>query len=142
MRKLFILISLLILFCLPVFAEYTPIPKELSKQYKVEMEQIIDNNYQKIINDIDDYYKEVIKTHYEPEVSIYDLTMFLYSDLMKVTQEKYLGVKYSPYCTDSTYSSSVFLYQYFKDNNVDTKKIDDINQYARSTDIKIHKFLY
>ena len=37
-----ILIAVLFMFiCLPVLAEYKPIPKELSAQYKKEIEQVI-----------------------------------------------------------------------------------------------------
>ena len=141
MKKLLFLISLLFLFCLPATAAYIPIPQELSKQYKTEMEQIINKNYKKAINNIDEYYKEVKRTHYEPEVSIYDLSLFIYVDLMKTTQEKYLNMEYNPSGTDSINPASVFLYQYFIDNNVNTKKLDEIHQYARSKDIIINKYL-
>ncbi len=41
MKKLFIAFYLIIIFCIPTFAEYKPIPANLSKQYKKEMEHII-----------------------------------------------------------------------------------------------------
>ena len=50
---------------------YIPIPKELSEQYKAEIEQIIDEEYPKVIKNIDrcvldaqKHYKKVIKYGY------------------------------------------------------------------------------
>lgn len=62
--KRFLLIAISIfLYCLPVMAEYIPIPQHLSKQYKAEMEQIIDEEYPKVIKNIDDIVKNVKKLH-------------------------------------------------------------------------------
>ncbi len=36
-------------FCIPAMAEYKPIPETLSKQYKAEMERIIDEDYPIVI---------------------------------------------------------------------------------------------
>lgn len=137
MKKLFLLICFIFL-CLPVFAEYKPIPKELSKQYRVEMEQIIDNGYPQAISYINDYYNEVLKTSFIPEVSIYDANLFIYADMMKVTQEKYLKTKYKPCGTDNSVSAAEFLTPYFKDNNVNIEKLIEIDKYAKLTDKKIN----
>ena len=53
----------------------------------------------------------------------------LYADLMKVTQEKYLGVKYEPIGTDWVGPLEDFLNPYFRDNKVNTKKLVDIAKY-------------
>ena len=53
MKKIFLVIFLLIITNIPVFAEYKPIPETLSKQYKKEMEQIIDEEYPIVIKKID-----------------------------------------------------------------------------------------
>ena len=45
-------------FCIPTFAEYKPIPANLSKQYKKEMEHIIDVEYPNTIKNADNYLKE------------------------------------------------------------------------------------
>ena len=45
MKKLFIAFYLIIIFVYLLFAEYKPIPANLSKQYKKEMEHIIDVEY-------------------------------------------------------------------------------------------------
>lgn len=141
MKKLFLLICFLFL-CLPVFAEYKPIPKELSKQYRAEMETIINREYPKVINDIDKYYNEVKKTGFEPEISIYDLSLFMYDDMMKVTKEKYLGEKYNPYSSDTVIPAADFLAPYFRDNQVNIEKIIYINNYAKTKDKQIQKLVF
>jgi len=139
MKKLFLLICFIFL-CLPVFADYKPIPANLGKQYKAEMESIINKNYSTVISDIDNYYNEVKKTGYEPEISIYDLDLFLYADMMKVTQEKYLGVKYNPRGTDCATPAANFLSPYFKDNKVNTEKLIYIKHYAEQKDKMIDEY--
>ena len=43
--KKYLLILLLIIFSLPAFAEYKPIPAERSAEYKAEIEQVTNNKY-------------------------------------------------------------------------------------------------
>ena len=100
----------------------------------------VDKNYPIIINDINEYYNNVEKTGYEPEISIFDLDLFLYADMMKVTQEKYLGVKYKPYGTDCSIPAGEFLKPYFKDNKVNTQKLVNIKNYAKNKDKMIDKY--
>lgn len=152
MKKI-VLIILAIFFIAPVFAEYKPIPKELSEKYKAEMERIISENYNKAIEYIDDYFND-IKEKYDTilkygcnenislytEVSIFDLDLFIYSKLMEVTQENYLGLKYKPFGSDSTTPWSEYLYRYFKDNNVNTKKLRLIGKYAKNKNKKIERY--
>lgn len=141
MKKLFLLICFLFL-CLPVFADYKPIPKDLSKQYRTEMESIINREYPQVINNIDEYYKEVKKTGFEPEISIYDLSLFMYVDMMKVTKEKYLGEKYNPYSSDTVIPAADFLAPYFRDNQVNIEKIIYINNHAKTKDKQIQKLVF
>lgn len=145
MKRIFILL-LFIFLCLPVFAEYKPIPKELSKQYKAEMESIIDKGYPKAIEDINEYTKEAFQYYNQILLNGYDLQSHtniiglceialpaaeidLYADMVKITQEKYLNMRYEPFGTDSTYPLSVYLYPYFQDNHVNTKQLTDIAKY-------------
>ena len=61
MKKLLFLITIFILFLtLPAFAEYKPIPKELSKQYKAEMEQIINEKYPTVLKDQREIYNKAL----------------------------------------------------------------------------------
>ncbi len=153
-RNVVLLFVVFVTFALSAFAEYKPIPKHLSKQYKADMERIIDEEYPKAIKEIDKYFNDVekgynkLKIKYDrelywsfiPEVPIYEMDLFLYVKLMKVTQEKYLHEKYVPFGTDNSNSSGEFLYRYFKDNNVNTYKLQQISQYAMSKDKMIQKY--
>lgn len=60
--KNFLVLTYAFLFTnLSAFAEYKPIPTELSKQYKHEMEHIIDKNYPTVLKNIN---KEVKNAKY------------------------------------------------------------------------------
>lgn len=147
MKKL-ILIILAILFIVPAFAEYKPIPEELSKKYKAEMEKIINKKYPKAIKKIDNYirkankyYNKILKygCHSDNNMNVINLNLMyefesgamldIYDKLMEVTQEKYLQQTYNGIGTDYSGPFINYLKPYFKDNNVNTKKIDDINNY-------------
>lgn len=140
MKKIITILTFIFL-CLPVLAEYKPIPADLSNQYKVEMEEVINNNYPKVINAIDEYYNYVETTKNVPEVSVYDLSLFLYSDLMKITQEKYLGDKYTPEGTDCVCPVSEVLYPYFIDNNVNFEKIKQLHNYAQKKEKALARYM-
>ena len=135
MKKIFLVIFLLIITNLPVFAEYKPIPETLSKQYKKEMEQIINSEYKKTINNIDNHVKDakrirdkILKNGFNiddyitlsliPDTCITSADLDLYGKMLKVTQEKYLGMKYKPIGTDSVNPIDDILSPYFRDNNV------------------------
>lgn len=159
--KKFIVVLLMLFFSLPVFAEYKPIPKELSKQYKADMEKIIDKGYPKAIKNIDyfvnraaKYHKRIMKNGYfsNDQMDIINLTLLyenclpaaeldLYADLMKVTQEKYLGIEYKPIGTDWVSPYETYLKPYFKDNNVNTKKLYDIIKYELQQGERVKKYL-
>ena len=59
MKKLILLLLISIIIGLPCFAEYKPIPKELSKQYRTEMEQVIKQEYPEYYSRIKNYDKVV-----------------------------------------------------------------------------------
>lgn len=147
--KKFIITLFLLFFTLPAFADYKPIPANLSKQYKQEMESIIDKGYPKAIQNVNNnvkkattYYQRIMKYGYYSnnrmdvinlgflyEICLPAAELDLYADLMKVTQEKYLGIKYEPIGTDWVGPYETYLKPYFIDNNVNTKKLDDILEY-------------
>ncbi len=157
MKKIFLVIFLLIITNIPVFAEYKPIPETLSKQYKKEMEQIIDEEYPQVIKKIDNEVKyaktlrnkifyngynidDSINLVLTQEVVIPAADMQLYDKLMKITQEKYLGIKHVPIGTDSTLPMETFLQPYFIDNNVDQTKLIKILDYMHKKDKLIEKY--
>ena len=53
MKKIFLIIYLIFALQIPTFAEYKPIPKNLNKQYKAEIEHIIDTEYPKAIKNVE-----------------------------------------------------------------------------------------
>ena len=58
MKKIFLIIYLIFALQIPTFAEYKPIPKNLNKQYKAEIEHIIDTEYPKAIKNVDKNVKD------------------------------------------------------------------------------------
>lgn len=126
--------------------EYKPIPETLSKQYKAEMERILDEQYPQVIKKIDNEVKyakslrnkifyngynidDSINLVLTQEVVLPAADMQLYDKLMKITQEKYLGIKLVPIGTDSTIPMETFLHTYFIDNDVDQTKLIKIIHY-------------
>lgn len=153
MKKIFITLWLLLTVCIPAFAEHKPIPLNMSKQYKTEIEHIIDREYEQIIKNIDDLVLECKNLHDKiiqngfnmddyinltliSEVCIPAADLDLYAHLMNVTQEKYLGLKHEPIGTDTPNSMYEYLYPYMKDNNVNENKLTKIILYE-SKQIKV-----
>lgn len=153
MKKIFITLLLLLTVCIPTFAEYKPIPLNMSKQYKTEIEHIIDREYEQIIKKIDNLVLEcknmrdkIIQNGFNiddyinltliAEVCIPAADLDLYAHLIKVTQEKYLGLKYEPIGTDTPNPMYEYLYPYMKNNNVNGNKLTKIILYE-SKQIKV-----
>ena len=146
MKKFIITLLSLLFFCVPAMAEYKPIPENLSKQYKTEMEQIIDEEYPIVIKKIDNEVKDAkrirdkilesgfniedyINLSLIPETCIPSSDLDLYGKMLKVTQEKYLGMEYKPIGTDSVNPIDDILSPYFRDNNVNRSKLTKILLY-------------
>ena len=146
MKKFIITLLSLLFFCVPAIAEYKPIPENLSKQYKTEMEQIIDEEYPIVIKKIDNEVKDAkrirdkilesgfniedyINLSLIPETCIPSSDLDLYGKMLKVTQEKYLGMEYKPIGTDSVNPIDDILSPYFRDNNVNRSKLTKILLY-------------
>jgi len=55
MKKFVLFIFLFFVFSIPAFAEYKPIPKELSKQYNREISKFINKDYYNVINEFNNY---------------------------------------------------------------------------------------
>lgn len=90
-------------------------------------DKIIQNGF-----NIDDY----INLTLIAEVCIPAADLDLYAHLIKVTQEKYLGLKYKPIGTDTPNPMYEYLYPYMKDNNVNENKLTKIILYE-SKQIKV-----
>lgn len=158
MKKLLVLFCMLTFSVIPVLAEYKPIPVHLSKQYKAEMESIIDEEYPTIIKDIDDLVKEAKLLHdkllkygynfedynnlqLSSEIAIWGFDGALDTKLIKFTQNKYFNYHYEPVTIDDFYTYRDYLYRNFKENNVDTKKIKEIIKYESSQNKIIEEYI-
>ncbi len=168
MKKTFVILMMIITFCLPVFvdadAEYVPIPKELSKQYKVEIEQLIDERYpiinvqlKDIMNEALLMYNSVLKNkeNYNEfcfnnfDMNIDSPVFYLYKDLIEVTQKYVVINKTNIPATDSSGDLYQFLRPYFIDNKINIKKLVLISKKRNTYQKKIadlyersHKFIY
>ena len=146
MKKIILILCIIFQLVIPVYAEYKPIPETLSKQYKKEMEQIIDEEYPIVIKKIDNEVKDAkrirdkilesgfniedyINLSLIPETCIPSSDLDLYGKMLKVTQEKYLGMEYKPIGTDSVNPLDDILSPYFRDNNVNRSKLTKILLY-------------
>lgn len=158
MKKIFITLLLLLTVCIPAFAEYKLIPLNMSKQYKTEIEHIIDSEYDQIIKKIDNLVLEcknlrdkIIQNGFNiddyinltliSEVCIPAADLDLYEHLMKVTQEKYLGLQYEPIGTDTPNPLYEYLYPYIKDNNINENKLTKIILYENKQIKVVEKYI-
>ena len=156
--KIFILQIILSCCILTAFAEYKPIPENLGSEYKIEMEEIINREYPNVVKNADNCVNKVKRLHdkiiqygydennYNNMIIIKDVDLFasdlkLYVELMKITQEKYLNIKYKPIATDNANSIYTFLYPYFIDNSVELKKLDQLDKYINKKIVKCEKYI-
>ena len=146
MKKIILILCIIFQLVIPVYAEYKPIPESLSEQYKTEIEQIIDEEYPQVIKKIDNEVKDAkrirdkilesgfniedyINLSLIPETCIPSSDLDLYGKMLTVTQEKYLGMEYKPIGTDSVNPLDDILSPYFRDNNVNRRKLTKILLY-------------
>ena len=146
MKKIILILCIIFQLVIPVYAEYKPIPESLSEQYKTEIEQIIDEEYPQVIKKIDDevnYAKslrdKILKNGFNfedyialsliPDTCIPAADLDLYGIMLKLTREKYLGMEYKPIGTDSVNPLDDILSPYFRDNNVNRRKLTKILHY-------------
>ena len=157
MKRIF-LIFLLLIFSRIAFAESELIPKNKQIQYKKEMEFIINNEYPYIINNINDSVKDAKKIRNKilkfgfntddyvvlsliPESRIASADLDLYVKLIKITKEKYMGIKYESLCTDNVNNFDEILLPYFKENNINTKKLTKIINYENKKIKVVEKYI-
>ena len=131
-------IFLFIFLCLPSFAEYKPIPKELSAQYKKEIEQVIKTqipiakkNIDNVFKEVElekDEYEKVLKIEYNIEGIFYDL----YWNIIDTT-EKYIGknhIRNTLNEDDNPWGLHEALIPYLKDNKINASKIYSLIKYG------------
>ncbi len=145
MRKLLILFVLLC-FSLPCFAAYKPIPADKSKQYKAEVESIINQEvpkakreveketkyatglYNKIMrNNLANNSQEYIDMTLTQEIVIPFVVARVYSEIIKATAGYSTAIT-TEFGTDDYTPLEDEIMPYLKANNVDTGKIDELKE--------------
>jgi hypothetical protein len=163
MKKLVLFILLFLVISCPAFAEYKPIPKELSIQYKNEVNKLLNKKYNSTIKEINkisknaermyikalknkDLYMDFATKNYDTNIFIPVFDML--SDIITITQ-KYTNSKLDVPATDSYVALYEFLLPYFIDNEICMDKINNIQELSvekykiiEEYYIKSHKFMY
>ena len=140
MKKLIILIFIVFL-QIPAFADYKPIPMDLSVQYKTEVTKIIDKQYpiavrktKQISREAHKLYLKVLKNkdlYMDYATNNFDMIIdigefHLLSKIVDVT-DKYVSIKNDDaIATDYNGAIIDFLNPYFKDNQIKTQKLDNL----------------
>lgn len=157
MKKIVVLF-LFLFFSLPCFAEYKPIPKELSAQYKADMEQRINIEVPKAKKTVDSIMIEAKSLHSRlltngyndvdysnlqllSEVAIWGPAGNVDTALIKYSQKKYFGYKYKPITLADFYEYRDYLYKTFTENGISTQKISELLDYQSSQNKIIEKYI-
>ena len=130
------------------FAAYQPIPEDKSKQYKAEVEQIINEEVPKAKKEVYVIFAQAQKAY--KNKSIDDLQTYidfigspefdLHKKIMVVT-DKYVAIKNDVPATDFAGAYYDFLYPYYKDNNVDLTKMYELINLCGEKQKKIEQML-
>ena len=142
-QQIFTIILLFIL-CLPVVAEYKAIPKNVQQAYQSEINNLIDNEVKKskkniklAIREINSENNLIIK-RVLVEQTIPSILCNFYKTLI-VTTDKYVDIEKDIPATDWYEELQIFMEPYFKDNNINTSKIDSLIKYANRYQNRIYK---
>ena len=142
-RQIFTIILLFIL-CLPVVAEYKAIPENVQQAYQSEINNLIDNEVKKskkniklVIKGINSENNLIIK-RVLVEQTIPSILCNFYKTLI-VTTDKYVDIEKDIPATDWYEELQIFMKPYFKDNNINTSKIDSLIKYANRYQNRIYK---
>lgn len=133
MKKILVLLFVLVFNALVCFADYKPIPAEKSKQYKTEVESIINKEVPKAKQEVYEIFSQAKKAY--KNKSIEDLhtydnfidspEFYLHKKIIDVT-DKYVAIKSDVPATDFAGAYYDFLYPYYKDNNIDLTKMYEL----------------
>lgn len=164
MKKLILLLLSFLVISSPCFAEYKPIPKHLSKQYKKEIMQIINTQFPVAIQETEQIWEEAHKMYlkvlenrelyidyatnnYDTNIDIGEFNLLL--KIITVTN-KYVKISdENTLATDYTEALMEFLEPYFKDNKIKTDKLYRlgvlINKRYKEIEIEqqiLHRYIY
>lgn len=132
MRRLLILFVMLC-FSLPCFAAYKPIPADKSKQYKTEVESIINKEVPKAKQEVYKIYVEAQRNYINRNIdelndagsAIGSPEFHLYLKIINLTNT-YVYIQNDIPATDYEGELYDFLYPYFVDNKIDLTKLNEL----------------
>ena len=164
MKKLLLIFLTFFFFCFPAFAEYKPIPSNLSKQYRDEITKIINKQYPVAMRETKQIrlkshkmYLKVLKNkkHYMDYVTnnfdmIINLGEFKLLSKIIAATDKYVEIKNDDaLATDYNGALLDFLNPYFKDNEINSDKLDKLGNfvYVKQKEIEqeqlyLHQIIY
>ena len=130
------------------FAAYQPIPKEKSKQYKIEVENIIVKEVPKAKQEVQEIFIQAQKAYQNKSIEDLDRCdriigtpeFYLYKDVINVTN-KYVNIEKDIPATDYEGALYDFLYPYFKDNNIDLTQLDELTNLCGEKSKEIERMI-
>ncbi len=143
MKKLILLIICLIYLTVPSFAEYIPIPENLKKQYKKDIEQVIKIEFNKKYSNIKNYDNIILKAKPENRyqlitIGLQDEIIDFLMPLVNITN-KYVSSKLNLSSANYLIDIHNSLLPYFRDNNIDTRLVNKLLLYAYKKELKLRK---
>lgn len=148
MKKVLVLLIGLLLSVNICFAAYQPIPADKSKQYKAEVESIINKEVPKAKQEVYEIFAQAQKAYKNKSIEELDRysriigtpEFYLYKNVINVTN-KYVNIEKDIPATDYEGALYDFLYPYFKDNNVDLRKLDELTNLCGVKDKEIDQMI-
>ena len=143
-KKIILLLFILFNFSISSFAEYKPIPQNLKLKYKKEVEYTIKLEVPKskqAIKDIELENKKEKNPYNRQTIIDYGITTILfdfYMQLVNITN-KYIEIKEDIQPTDWYIELKESITPYIIDNNIDTKRIDSLLDYANKKQKELNK---
>ena len=143
-KKIILLLFILFNFSISSFAEYKPIPQNLKLKYKKEVEYTIKLEVPKskqAIKDIELEIKKEKNPYNRQTIIDYGITTILfdfYMQLVNITN-KYIEIKEDIQPTDWYIELKESITPYIIDNNIDTKRIDSLLDYANKKQKALNK---
>ncbi len=159
-KKIFISIFLIAIFALSFFFFQEANKYKLPKEYKIEIENLIDEETPKTKNCIDEYYikaqNEYLKIKNAKDTEYLEESVFLIDNYQRGIEvcefnmvsmliektENYANIKDKIPPTDFADTLNEFLYPYLDENNINDKKLTEINKYTSTKINEIDNFSY
>ena len=144
LKKIILLLFILFYFSLSSFAEYKPIPQNLKSKYKTEIESTIKTEIpksKKAIKNVESEIKKEKNPYNRQTIIDYGITSILfdfYMQLIDVTN-KYVEIKQDKPSTDWYIELKESITPYLMDNNINTRRIDSLLNYANKKQKELNK---